>query len=175
MTLEWFTLAMGKPFVRRSQEDEYLAARFYQVEAMVASAFGTLYSEIREYKFCDLQMWQLDNRDVVLPWSGGDSHCSIKDIWAARPSIQAEDEVAETRAAQIVTHRQTQQDAWAANIESDAYLCTVDDCPRAGTGQEFGTSYSLARHLDSHKAEVNARDDGYLCQVKDCPASAGGL
>jgi hypothetical protein len=155
MTLEWFTLAMGKPFIRRSQEDEYLTARFYQIEAMLASAFGTLHSEVSEYKFRALQLRQLDDRSVVLPWSGGDSHCSIKDIWAGRPGIQAEDELAETRAAQLVTHRQTQQDAWATNIESDAHLCTFDDCPRAGHGQGFGSSYSLIRHLESHKTEDN--------------------
>lgn len=107
-------------------------------------------------------------------WSGGNSSCSTKAIWAARPHIQAEDELAETRAAQLVTHRQTQQDVWAANIESDAHLCTFDDCHRAGHDQGFGSSYSSIRHLDSHKAEDNVRDDGYLCQVKDCPWAAPG-
>jgi hypothetical protein len=137
---------------------------------MLASAFGTLHSDVSEYNFRALQLWQLEDRDIVLPWSGGDSHCSIKDIWAARPGLQAEDKVAETRAAELVTNRQTQQDAWATNIENDAHLCKFDDCPRGGHGQGFGSYYSLMRHLESHKTE----DDGYLCQVEDCPRAAPG-
>jgi hypothetical protein len=33
LELEWFTLALGEPFIRVSQEDDYLAGRWDQIEA----------------------------------------------------------------------------------------------------------------------------------------------
>jgi hypothetical protein len=35
LELEWFTLALGEPFIRVSQEDDYLAGRWDQIEAML--------------------------------------------------------------------------------------------------------------------------------------------
>jgi hypothetical protein len=36
LELEWFTLAVGEQFIRGSQEDEYLAGRWYQIEAVLS-------------------------------------------------------------------------------------------------------------------------------------------
>lgn len=41
LELRWLTLAVGIQFIRETQADEYLTARYYQLEAMLASALGS--------------------------------------------------------------------------------------------------------------------------------------
>ncbi|KAG9516602.1 hypothetical protein KCU93_g9065, partial [Aureobasidium melanogenum] len=86
-------LAMGEPFVRKTQEDEYLAARYYQIEAMLASALGALYQKSVDYRFRGMQWWAFDDEDTPEPWSGGDSHNAICDGWANRPEMRSDDEM----------------------------------------------------------------------------------
>jgi hypothetical protein len=105
---------------------------------------------------------------VTLPWSGSDSHSALGDIWAARPSVRAEDERAERRAAAIAEERQQQRVQHAASIRADAYLCPEDSCPKSISGQGCSSLHSLKNHLDSHGTESNIQNDIYLCHVEDC-------
>lgn len=97
--LRWLTLAVGIQFIRETQADEYLAAWYYQLEAMLASALGSLDEKSNDYKFRGMQWWPFDPADTTEAWKGADHHCSIRDIWAKRPTMRTEDEIAEREAA----------------------------------------------------------------------------
>jgi hypothetical protein len=134
LELECVTLALGQPFIRVSQEDEYLAGRWYQVEVMLAGAFSGLQSRSSDSKFHDLRLWHLDNQNVTLtlPWSGGDSHSALRNIWAARLNILVEDEL----------------------VNADSYLCTDSECGRSESGKGLETATALPRHMGSHDRGV---------------------
>ncbi|THX74798.1 hypothetical protein D6D04_07724 [Aureobasidium pullulans] len=174
LELKWLTLAVGIPFIRETQADEYLAARYYQLEAMLASALGSLYEKSDDYKFRGMQWWPFDSAGTTKAWKGADHHCSIRDIWAKRPTMRTEDEIAEREAAARVVEttrvRKQQRAAVEGNIAilgrglatplalqqhmvfhfkfgNDAYLCTYDQCGRSQAGKGFKTLQTLERHL----------------------------
>lgn len=60
-------LAMGETFVQKTQEDEYLAARYYQIEAMLASVLGAPHQKSVDYEFRGLQWWAFDDKDTSEP------------------------------------------------------------------------------------------------------------
>ncbi|CAD0081509.1 unnamed protein product [Aureobasidium vineae] len=135
LELRWYTLAMGKPFVRNTQEDEYLAARFYQLEAMLASSLGALHEKSADYKFRALQWWPFDDQsNEELPWAGGDSHCALRDSWSNRSNMLNEDEIAERKATYTFREGMRQREQYPFNIEHDNYLCTIDGCQRGLPG-----------------------------------------
>jgi hypothetical protein len=98
----------------------------------------------------------------------------LGDIWAARPNILAEGELAEEQAAEFAKDRQLQRHRQAVNIKGDAYLCKVDGYSKAETGHGFDSAKALERHLDSHNAEANVYNDRYLCTMEVCPRAAPG-
>jgi hypothetical protein len=147
MELKWFTLARGEPFVRRTQADEYKAARYYQLEAMLASALGALSEDSTDYALRGLQWWAFDPDDTKQPWSGGDSHCATTDVWSKRPNmLSAEEEQEKEAAAKVVRQNHTRR-----NITEDAYPCSIAECPRSMPGQGFVSRYYLEQHLIAHQ------------------------
>ncbi|KAH0350663.1 hypothetical protein KCU83_g4686, partial [Aureobasidium melanogenum] len=176
LELNWYTLAMGEPFVRKTQEDEYLAARYYQIEAMLASALGALHPDSSDYKFRGMQWWAFDDEDTQEPWIGGDSHNAIRDGWSNRPAMRSEDEIAERKAAETARETARQRRQQTACVEGDIYLCTIDGCPRGvkNQGQGFGCPQALDSHLEWHDSDKNIRDDLYLCTVQGCPRAETG-
>ncbi|KAG9751681.1 hypothetical protein KCU73_g6285, partial [Aureobasidium melanogenum] len=124
-------LVMGEPFVLKTQEDEYLAARYYQIEAMLVSALGALHQKSVDYKFRGMQWWACDDEDTSEPWSGGGSHNAIRDGCANRPEMRSEDEIAERKAAETARESARQRKQQALCVENDTYLCTIEGCPRS--------------------------------------------
>ncbi|THW12677.1 hypothetical protein D6D23_10058 [Aureobasidium pullulans] len=82
----WSTLAIGDSFTRRFNHDEYLPARFYQVEAMLAAAFGSSISTMDNPKYLALNGWPYVDPNSKLQWTGADSHCALQDIWPNPPT-----------------------------------------------------------------------------------------
>ncbi|KAG9567276.1 hypothetical protein KCU71_g2618, partial [Aureobasidium melanogenum] len=162
--------AMGEPFVRKTQEDEYLAARYYQIEAMLASALGALHQKSVDYKFRGMQWWALDDEDTSEPWSGGDSHNAIRDGWANHPEMRSENETVSRKAAETARESARQRKQQALCVENDIYLCTIEDCPRSeqDKGQDFGCPQALGYHMEWHASDDCVRNDLYLCTVEGC-------
>ncbi|KAH0362040.1 hypothetical protein KCU65_g8318, partial [Aureobasidium melanogenum] len=135
LELRWHTLAVGDPFVRKTQADEYKAARYYQIEAMLASALGALHEDCGDWKFHAMQWWAFEPDDTNVPWLGADGRCSLEDVWADRPDIRSEEQEAERAAAikiyDSIRHRKTR----VTNVATDRYLCTHDECKRSVTNQ----------------------------------------
>lgn len=167
-------LAMGEPFVRKTQEDEYLAARYYQIEAMLASALHALHEKSVDYKFRGLQWWAFDDEDASEPWSGGDSHNAILDGWANRPEMRSEDEIAERRAAENARETVRVRKQQALCVENDIYLCIIDGCPRSERDKGQGFACPAALASEWHSADENIRNDLYLCTVEGCSRSEPG-
>lgn len=65
---------MGEPFTRKIQEDEYLPMKYYQTEAMLASALSALHPASSDYNFRGMQWWAFRGEDHKEPWTGGFSH-----------------------------------------------------------------------------------------------------
>ncbi|TIA01127.1 hypothetical protein D6C82_04042 [Aureobasidium pullulans] len=89
VNFHWSTLAIGESFTRRVNRDEYLAARFYQVEAMLSAAFGASISTMDNPKYLALNGWPYVDPNSKLQWTGADSHCSLEDNWPNPPTGQS--------------------------------------------------------------------------------------
>ncbi|THY54004.1 hypothetical protein D6C99_03634 [Aureobasidium pullulans] len=135
LELKWLTLAVGMPYIRETQADEYLAAWYYQLEAMLASALGSLDEKSNDYKFHTTEAWK-----------GADHHCSIRDIWAKRPTMRTEDEIAEREAAARVVETTRVRKQQRAAVEGNMYLCTHTGCEREQRGRDFGSIQALEGH-----------------------------
>ncbi|THX98317.1 hypothetical protein D6D03_07960 [Aureobasidium pullulans] len=168
LELKWLTLAVGIPFIRETQADEYLAARYYQLEAMLASALGSLHEKSDDYKFRGMQWWPFDSADTTEAWKGADHHCSIRDIWAKRPTMRIEDEIAEREAAARVVETTRVRKQQRAAVEGNMYLCTHTGCEREQRGRGFGSIQALQGHHAWHNRDVAIAEDRHLCTITGC-------
>jgi hypothetical protein len=177
LELQWFTLSIGEPFVRKSESDEYLAGRYYQVEAMLCAAFGGLSPNSVNYKFRALKWWSSgdeDKDDDQQPWTGGDSHAAIEDVWSKRPQQTTEEERVEKAAAQAVKKRIRDASMEQYNLKNDFYLCSYKGCERSKPGNGFPTAAPRRNHEATHESEKSIANDLYLCPEEDCPKSETG-
>lgn len=67
--------------IRRSQGDEYLAGRFYQIESKLPGALGLVTSNSKSHSFSALEAWPYDKDQDDIERTGGDSHCAMEDVW----------------------------------------------------------------------------------------------
>lgn len=87
------TLAIGEPFIRRNMDDfDYLPARFYQLESMLAAAFGSPLSTQKNPQFLALVGWPYVDDNSNYEWKGADSHSALKDRWPP-PSLTGPSEL----------------------------------------------------------------------------------
>ncbi|KEQ82626.1 hypothetical protein M438DRAFT_54862 [Aureobasidium pullulans EXF-150] len=166
--LHWSILAIGDPFWRLTVHDEYLAARYYQLEAMLASALGSCgdqprisnFSPSRDPNFSLLRFWPWESPNFQAQWRGIDTHSALTDIWC-NPSGITEEEKLE----RVVLSRTRRL---ADNREHDLYLCDYDpDCNKAQPGQGFALAKDLARHIGIHISNEVL----HPCTHQDCPRS----
>ncbi|TIA33998.1 hypothetical protein D6C78_07160 [Aureobasidium pullulans] len=159
LELKWLTLAVGMPFIRETQADDYLAARYYQSEAMLASALdpSTRRATTTNSMACN-------GGHTTEAWKGGDHHCSIRDIWTKRPTMRTEDEIAEREAAaRVVETTRVRKQQRAA-----VYLCTHTGCEREQRGCGFGSIQALEGHHAWYNRDIAIAEDRYLCTITGC-------
>ncbi|THY53296.1 hypothetical protein D6C97_06122 [Aureobasidium pullulans] len=162
LELKWLTLAVGMPYIRETQADEYLAAWYYQLEAMLASALGSLDEKGNDYRFRGMQWWPFDSAGTTEAWKRADHHCSIRDIWAKRPTMRTEDEIDEREAAARVVettrsretctsvHTPDARGSREGVVSGQAKLLKVTMPGTTGmsqAGKGFKTLQTLERHL----------------------------
>ncbi|THZ84014.1 hypothetical protein D6C84_04479 [Aureobasidium pullulans] len=196
LELRWLTLAVDMPFIRNTQADEYLAARYSQLEppviqaggmhnvfkisaalhgeshgeeAMLASALGSLSEKSNDYKFHGMQWRPFDPADTTETWKGADHHCSIRDIWAKRPTMRTEDEIAKREAAARVVETTRR-----AAVEGNMYFCTYTGCEREQRGRGFGSIQALEGHHAWHNRDIAIAEDRHLCTVDGCDRAIPG-
>ncbi|TIA68554.1 hypothetical protein D6C83_01576 [Aureobasidium pullulans] len=174
LKLKWLTLAVGMPYVRETQADEYLVAWYYQLEAMLASALGSLDEKSNDYKFRGMQWWPFDPADTPEPWKGADHHCSIRDLWAKRPTMRTEDEIAEWGAAARVVETTRVRKQQRAAVEGNMYFCTYTGCEREQRGRGFGSIQALEGHHAWHNRDIAIAEDRYLCKMTGCDRAISG-
>ncbi|THW25148.1 hypothetical protein D6D19_06139 [Aureobasidium pullulans] len=174
LELKWLTLAVGMPYIRETQADEYLAAWYYQLEAMLASALGSFDEKSNDYKFRGMQWWPFDSADTTEAWKGADHHCSIRDIWAKRPTMRTEDEIAEREAAARVVETTRVRKRQRAAVEGNMYLCTHTGCEREQRGRGFGSIQALEGHHAWHNRDIAIAEDRYLCKMTGCDRAISG-
>ncbi|THV68549.1 hypothetical protein D6D28_06605 [Aureobasidium pullulans] len=168
LELKWLTLAVGMPYIRETQADEYLAAWYYQLEAMLASALESFDEKSNDYKFRGIQWWPFDSADTTEAWKGADHHCSIRDIWAKRPTMRTEDEIAERETAARVVETTRVRKQQRAAVEGNMYLCTHTGCEREQRGRGFGSIQALQGHHAWHNRDIAIAEDCHLCTITGC-------
>ncbi|KAK6004893.1 hypothetical protein QM012_007672 [Aureobasidium pullulans] len=146
---------MSERFVRQAQEDEYLAARYYQLEAMLPSAPGALHTDSAYYKFRGMQWWAFDDQDTEEPWSGGESHSAMRDNWSKRPTMRTEDEIAERKAADNARERVRQRIQQSACVENDLYLCASTAPQETHLGTWVNCLLAVPPHDCDNRSNIN--------------------
>lgn len=120
--MHWFTLAVGEPFVRVDKDDEWMAGRWYQIEAMLSAALGASMDTMKNTRYLALKWWPFTNDDSPSPWTGVDGHCAIQDVWVDPPG----------------THPRK------------AYLCTHTGCLHSRPENPLANLRNLKNHLEAH-------------------------
>lgn len=121
-----------------------------------------------DYKFRGMQWWPFDSADTTEAWKGADHHCSIRDIWAKRPTMRTEDEIAEREAAARVVETTRVRKQQRAAVEGNMYLCTHTGCEREQRGRGFGSIQTLQGHHAWHNRDVAIAEDRHLCTITGC-------
>lgn len=96
---------------------------------------------------------------------GSRSHCAIRDIWAKRPTLRTEDEIAEREAAAGVVETTRFRKQQRAAVEGNMYLCTYAGCEREQRGRGFGSIQALRGHHAWHNRDIAIAEDRHLCTV----------
>jgi hypothetical protein len=118
-------LAVGEAFKRVDPEDDWMSARFYQLEAMLSAAFGASMDSMKNKTYLAMKWWPFVDDDATPPWTGVDGHNALEDNWAPPPeSTEARD---------------------------NRLRCPYEDCPRHQPGQGMCDLSSLRNHMSLHE------------------------
>jgi hypothetical protein len=168
LELKWLTLAVGMPYIRETQADEYLVAWYYQLEAMLASALGSFDEKSNDYKFRGMQWWPFDSADTTEAWKGADHHCSIRDIWAKRPTMRTEDEIAEARGG-CKSRRDHEGPKATARRSRGKHVPLHTRRMREGAERRgFGSIQALEGHHAWYNRDIAIAEDRHLCTITGC-------
>lgn len=127
-----------------------------------------------DYKYRGLQWWPFDSADTTEAWKRADHHCSIRDVWAKRPTMRTEDEIAEREAAARVVETTRVQKQQRAAVEGNMYLCTYTGCEREQRGRGFGSIQALQGHHAWHNRDIAIAEDRHLCTIDGCDRAIPG-
>lgn len=168
--LEWHTLAVGESFRRNDDEDEYLSARWYQVEALLSAALGAPTTSMKNTKYLELLWWPFgyaaQRPEGWCDWISMDSHNAIQDVWVNRSGITEEQAQAMLKAQRAIIGK-TYYDG-----HKGSFLCTDADCPRSKSDNGLSTQRALRLHLEYHmKTDALRKCFDPRCSFQASPAN----
>lgn len=143
--------------MRLSEEDERLAAIWYEIETIFYSALGATADDCKDFRYLAHKgrPWQgnvddtpttHDDMHVDFPWRGLDGHSPIKDIWNKPTSMPALS--AEEYSEKLAQHK-------VDTISSEVYKCPRDDC--AVDSPSLSCANHPATHIDVHHGDNQSK------------------